>query len=155
MTILINIVYFLQREHRQPGPQGLFMINVSLDSQVMKSVIDNMVKQLASKIDKDYVQTVCKEQYGIETITGIEHKDGEVVIIKDGVACKLDFEVRFPISVYITNGEDSSNSSLSENDDEQVDLEDIQFDDELQETDEGLVELEDIVTEEEKDGSLL
>ena len=88
-----------------------------------------MVKQLASKVDNNYVQQICKEQYGIETITGIEHKDGEVVVIKDGVACKLDFEVRFPISVYITNGEDSSTSSLPETDDEQFDLEDIQFDD--------------------------
>jgi hypothetical protein len=131
------------------------MINVSLDPHVMKSVMNDMVKQLASKVDNNYVQQICKEQYGIETITGIEHKDGEVVVIKDGFACKLDFEVRFPVSVCITNGEDSSISSLSENDDEQVDLEDIQFDDELQETDEGLAELGDIVAEEEKDGSLL
>ena len=131
------------------------MINVSLDAHVMKSVMNDMVKQLASKVDINYVQQICKEQYGIETITGIEHKDGEVVVIKDGVACKLDFEIRFPISVYITNGEDSSTSSLSENDDEHFDLEDIQFDDELKESDEDLVELEDIVAEEEKGGSLL
>ena len=131
------------------------MINVSLDAHVMKSVMNDMVKQLASKVDNNYVQQICKEQYGIETITGIEHKDGEVVVIKDGVACKLNFEVRFPISVYINNGENSPTSSLSENDDEQVDLEDIRFDDELQDIDEGLVELEDIVAEEEKDGSLL
>ena len=131
------------------------MINVSLDPHVMKSVMNDMVKQLASKVDNNYVQQICKEQYGIETITGIEHKDGEVVVIKDGVACKLDFEVRFPISVYIPSGEDSSTSSLSKNYDEQFDLEDIQLDDELQESDEDLVELEDIVAEDEKDGSLL
>jgi len=131
------------------------MINVSLDPHVMKSVMNDMIKQLASKIDNNYVQTVCKEQYGIETITGIEHKDGEVVAIEGGVACKLDLEVRFPISVYITNGEDSSTSSLSKNDDEQYDLEDIQLDAELKESDEDLVELEDIVAEEEKDASLL
>ena len=131
------------------------MINVSLDPNVMKSVMNDMIKQLASKVDNNYVQQICKEQYGIETITGIEHKDGEVVVIKDGVACKLDFEVRFPISVYINNGENSPTSSLSENDDEQVDLEDIRFDDELQDIDEGLVELEDTMAEEEKDGSLL
>ena len=131
------------------------MINVSLDPNVMKSVMNDMIKQLASKVDNNYVQQICKEQYGIETMTGIEHKDGEVVVIKDGVACKLDFEVRFPISVYIPSGEDSSTSSLSKNYDEQFDLEDIQLDDELQESDEDLVELEDIVAEDEKDGSLL
>jgi hypothetical protein len=130
------------------------MINVPLDPQVMKSVMNDMVKQLVSKIDMDYVGTICKEQYAIETITGIEPKDGEVVVIKDGVACKLDFEVRFPISVYITNGEDPT-SSLSENHEEEFDFEDIQFNDELKELDDDIVELEDIVAEEEKDGSLL
>jgi len=125
------------------------MINVSLDSQVIKSVMNDMVKQLATKIDTNYVQTVCKEQYGIESISGIEQKGGDVVVIKDGVACKLDFEVSFPVSVYITNGEEPT-SSLSENDDEQSGLEDIQYDDELNDSDDGLVELEDIVLEEEK-----
>ena len=127
------------------------MINVSLDSQVIKSVMNDMVKQLATKIDTNYVQTVCKEQYGIESISGIEHKGGDVVVIKDGVTCKLDFEVSFPVSVYITNGEEPT-CSLSENDHEQSGLEDIQYDDELNDSDDGLVELEDIVLEEEKDG---
>ena len=130
------------------------MINVSLDSQVMKSVINDMVKQLASKIDKDYVQTVCKEKYGIETITGIEPKDGDLVVIKDGVACKLDFEVRFPMSVYITNGENLART-LSENHDEERDLEDIQFDDELKDLDDDLVELEDIAAGKDDDVSSL
>ena len=127
------------------------MINVSLDSQVIKSVMNDMVKQLATKIDTNYVQTVCKEHYGIESISGIEHKGGDVVVIKDGVACKLDFEVSFPVSVYITNSEEPT-SSVSENDDEQFDLEDIQYDDELKDSDGDLVELEDIVAEKEKDG---
>ena len=130
------------------------MINVSLDSQIMKSVIDNMVKQLASKIDKDYVQTVCKEQYGIETITGIESKDGDVVVIKNGVAYKLDFEVRFPMSVYITN-EENPTRTLSENHDEEGDLEDIQFDDEMEELDDDLAEFEDIAAGEQNDVSSL
>ena len=127
------------------------MINVSLDSQVMKSVMNDMVKQLATKIDTNYVQTVCKEHYGIESISGIEHKGGDVVVIKDGVACKLDFEVSFPVSVYITNSEEPTNS-VSEKDDEQFDLEDIQFDDELKDSDENIVELEDIAVEKERDG---
>ena len=130
------------------------MINVSLDPQVMKSVMNDMVKQLASKIDNNYVQTVCKEQYGIETITGIELKDGEIVVIRDGVACKLDFEVRFSSSLYITTGEDST-SSLSGDDDEEFDLENIQFDSELQEPDDDILELEDIAAGEDDDVSLL
>jgi hypothetical protein len=77
------------------------MINVSLDSQVIKSVMNDMVKQLATKIDTNYVQTVCKEHYGIESISGIEHKGGDVVIIKDGVACKLDFEVSLTMKPFL------------------------------------------------------
>ena len=117
----------------------------------MKSVMNDIIKQLATKIDTNYVQTVCKEHYGIESISGIEHKGGDVVVIKDGVACKLDFEVSFPVSVYITNSEEPT-SSVSEKDDEQFDLEDIQYDDELKDSDGDLVELEDIVSEEEKNG---
>jgi len=104
------------------------MINVSIDPQDMKKAVRGLINQLATKIDKDYMQAVCKERYGIETINGIEHKDGDVVVIKDEVACKVDFEVRFPMSVYITNGENATSAASAE-DSEDTELEDIDFDD--------------------------
>jgi len=52
----------------------------------------------------------------------------DVVVIKDEVACKVDFEVRFPMSVYITNGENATSAASAE-DSEDTELEDIDFDD--------------------------
>jgi len=104
------------------------MINVSIDPQDMKKAVRVLINQLATKIDKDYVQAVCKERYGIETIIGIEHKGGDVVIIDNRVACKVDFEVRFPMSVHISNGENTT-SAASPEDIEGTELEDIDFDD--------------------------
>ena len=102
------------------------MINVTIDHQVMKSALNGIVDQLKSKIDRDYIETVCKEQYGIETIDHVEHKDGDVVVVKDQVAVRLDFEIRFPMSVFFTNGE-NSNSSVSEKKEEFSELDDIEL----------------------------
>jgi hypothetical protein len=102
------------------------MIKMSMDPKVMKSALSGLVDQLKSKIDLNYVKTACKEQYGIETIEGVEHKDGDVVVINDQVACRLDFEVRFPMSIFITNGE-NSNSTLSETNEESLELDDLEL----------------------------
>jgi hypothetical protein len=102
------------------------MIKISMDPKVMKSALSGLVDQLKSKIDLNYVKTACKEQYGIETIEGVEHKDGDVVVINDQVACRLDFEVRFPMSIFITNGE-NSNSTLSETNEESLELDDLEL----------------------------
>jgi hypothetical protein len=102
------------------------MIKISMDPKVMKSALSGLVDQLKSKIDLNYVKTACKEQYGIETLEGVEHKDGDVVVINDQVACRLDFEVRFPMSVFITNGE-NSNSTLSETNEESLELDDLEL----------------------------
>jgi len=102
------------------------MINVTIDHQVMKNALNEMIDHLKSKIDRNYIKTVCREQYGIETIDGVEHKDGNVVVIDDQVAVRLDFEVRFPMSVVITNGE-NSNSSVSEDNEEFLETDDIEF----------------------------
>ena len=111
-------------------------------------------KAVVGKVDVDNNPEVA-QKYGIRNIPTILFiKDGEVVVIKDGVACRLDFEVSFPVSVCITDGEDST-SSLPENAGEQFDLEDIQFDDEIEEPNDDIVELEDIVAEEKTDGSLI
>jgi hypothetical protein len=104
------------------------MINFSIDPQDMKNAVRGLINQLATKIDKDYLRAVCKERYGIENINGIEHKDGDVVVIKDEVACKVDFEVRFPMSVYITNGKNPT-SAASQEVSEGAEFEDIDFED--------------------------
>lgn len=102
------------------------MIKVSLDPKVMESALSALVDQLKSKIDRDYIETVCKEQYGIEKIEGVEHKEGNVVAINDQVGCRLDFEVRFPMSIFVTD-EENSNSTLSENNEEPLELDEIEL----------------------------
>jgi hypothetical protein len=100
------------------------MINVSIDRQVMQSIMSRIADQLKSKIDLNHVKKLCKERYGIETIEGIEHKDGNIVVLKDQVAFKLDFEVRFPMSVLISTKE-NINSTLQEDNDQPAEVDAI------------------------------
>jgi hypothetical protein len=106
------------------------MIKVSIDRQIMQSAMTGVADQINSKIDPNIVEKLCKERYGIETIKGVENKNANIVVIENQVACKLDFEVRFPMSMLITSKK-NSNSTLSENNTIPEDLDDIllNFDD--------------------------
>ena len=86
------------------------MINVSLDTQTVEKAKREVINQLKSKINQACIEAVCREQYGIETITGYECNNGDIVIDNDNVAFQLDFEVRFPVSFLINNGGDASNA---------------------------------------------
>jgi len=90
------------------------MIKVSIDRQVMQSVMSGVADQIKSKIDLNYVKKICKKLYGIETIKDVEHKDANIVVIENQVGCKLDLEVRFSMSILISTKE-NSNSILPEN----------------------------------------
>ena len=90
------------------------MIKVSMDRQVMHSVMSGVANQIKSKFDLNHVKKLCKKLYGIETIEGVEHKDANIVVIENQVGCKLDLEVRFAMSVFISTKE-NSNSTLPEN----------------------------------------
>lgn len=103
------------------------MINVSIDTQTVEEAKHEVINQLKSKINQACLEAVCREQYGIETIEGYECKNGDIVIDNDQVAFKLDFEVRFPISILINNGGDTS-VTLSASDDSL-----LEFDKELEE----------------------
>ncbi|MDH3574880.1 MAG: hypothetical protein OET18_10300 [Desulfobacterales bacterium] len=91
------------------------MIKVSIDRKIMKSVMSGVANQIKSKIDINQVKKLCKKQYGIETINGIEHKDANIVVIKNQFACRLDLEVRFPMSILISTREDSNSTSSDNN----------------------------------------
>ena len=105
------------------------MINVSLDTQTVEEAKREVINQLKSKINQACIEAVCREQYGIETITGYECKNGDIVIDHDNVAFKVDFEVRFPVSFLINNVGDTSStlsgadSALSEFDKELEEIE--------------------------------
>ena len=118
------------------------MINVSIDTNTVKEVKRELINQLKSKINQTEIESVCREQYGIESIEACECVDGDIVIDNNQVAYKLDFEVRFPLSILINNGEnnaialsDKDVSLLSEfdNDREEIETQKIDgiLDDEL------------------------
>jgi hypothetical protein len=90
------------------------MIKVSIDRQVMHSVMSGVANQIKSKFDLNHIKKLCKKLYGIETIEGVKHKDANIVVIENQVGCKLDLEVRFSMSVFISTKE-NSNSTLPEN----------------------------------------
>ena len=90
------------------------MINVSIDTTAVEAVKRELINQLKSKIKQAHIETVCREQYGINSIAGFDCLDGDLVIDNDQVAFKLDFEVRFPVSIKINNGEDKAVTSSKE-----------------------------------------
>ena len=97
------------------------MIKVSIDRQVMKSVMSGVADQIKSKIDLNRVKRICKKLYGIESIEGFEHKDADIVAIENQVGCKLDLEVRFSMSIFISTKE-NSDSSLPVNNNRPIEL---------------------------------
>jgi hypothetical protein len=92
------------------------MINVSIDTSTVEKVKRELINQLKSTINQAHIETVCREQYGIESIEGYECTDGDIVIDNNQVAFKLDFEVRFPVSILIDNVGNNA-TTLSEKDD--------------------------------------
>jgi hypothetical protein len=115
------------------------MINVSIDTQTVEEAKREVINQLKPKINQACVEAVCREQYGIETITGYECKEGDIVIDNDNVVFKLDFEGRFPVSILINNGGNGAASSseadelLSEFDASLEEIEPEEFTDKIDE----------------------
>ena len=84
------------------------MINFSLDTHTVKEAKRELINQLKAKINQSDIEAVCREQYGIETIEACECVEGDIIIDNNQVAYKLDFEVRFPLSILINNGENNA-----------------------------------------------
>ena len=84
------------------------MINVSMDTHTVKEAKRELINQLKSKINQSDIEAVCREQYGIESIEACECVDGDIIIDNNQVAYRLNFEVRFPLSILINNGENNA-----------------------------------------------
>jgi len=91
------------------------MINVSIDTHTVEEVKRELINKLKSKINQSHIETVCSEKYGIESIEDYECTDGDIVIDNNKVAFKLDYAVRFPVSILINIGENNA-TSTSEDD---------------------------------------
>jgi len=84
------------------------MINVSIDTHTVEEVKQELINKLKSKINQTHIETVCSEKYGIESIEDYECTDGDIVIDNNKVAFKLDYAVRFPVSILIDIGENNA-----------------------------------------------
>ena len=126
------------------------MIKVFIDHQMMQSILNGLVDQVKNKIDlnMNYVKKRCKEKYGIEKIEGVEHKDGNIVVHNDQIACKLTYEVRFPMSVLVT-AKKKINSIPSPNNELRTEIDDLkeELDDLLEEVAPKPAELDDFLGE--------
>jgi hypothetical protein len=126
------------------------MIKVFIDDQIMQRIMRGLFDQVKSKIDLNlnYLKKRCQETYGIESIEGVEQKGGSVVVYKDQVACKLNYEVRFPVSVLITTKE-KVDRSPSQNNQLRVEIDDLkeELDDLLEEVAPMPAELDDFLGE--------
>jgi hypothetical protein len=126
------------------------MIKVFIDHKIMQSILSGLVDQVKSKIDldMDYLKKRCKEKYGIEEIVEVKHKDGNIVIYKDQIASKLNYEVRFLMPVLITTKK-NINSSPSPNNKLRTEIDDLkeELDDLLEEVAPKPAELYDFLGE--------
>ena len=124
------------------------MINVSIGTQTVEEAKREVINQLKSKINQACVEEICRQQFGIETIAGYECKNGDIVIDNNHVAFKLDFEVRFPVSILINKSGNTTTPSLATDDvlsESYNELEEIEPDEITEEIDKELpdIDLED------------
>ena len=92
------------------------MSTITVGTQVVEDAKRELIEKLKSNIDLDQVKAICKDQYGIEMIEGIDLNHGDIVSHNDQVAYKLDFDIRFSMSVLIDNEGNCISTSLKSND---------------------------------------
>jgi hypothetical protein len=91
------------------------MSTITIGTQVVAEAKRELIEKLKSNIDLDQVKAICREQYGIEMIEGIDLNHGDIVIHNAQVAYKLDFGIRFSISVLIDKEGNCISTSIKSN----------------------------------------
>jgi hypothetical protein len=92
------------------------MSTITVGTQVVEEAKRELIEKLRNNIDLDQVKAICREQCGIEMIEGIDLKHGDIVGRNDQVAYRLDFDIRFSMSVLIDNEGNCISTSLKSND---------------------------------------
>jgi len=113
------------------------MVRINVGEKAFEKAKHQVIEQIKSNIDSDYLRKLCLEKYGIRNLGSLEYKEGDIVMDGDEVAFKLDFEIRLPVSFLISGKENSTNSLT------QSDAEPIEVVDELDEMLEALNDDED------------
>lgn len=88
------------------------MNRVTVSAQVLEDAKHELIEKLKSNIDLDQVKSICREQYGLEAIEGLDIRNGDIVSHNDQVAFRLDFEIRTMMSVFIDKEGNCTSTSL-------------------------------------------
>jgi hypothetical protein len=92
------------------------MRTITVGTHVVEEAKRELVEKLKSNIDLDQVKAICKEQLGIEMIEAVDFKHGDIVSNNDQVAYRLDFDIRFSMSMLIDSEGNCISTSLKSND---------------------------------------
>ena len=105
--------------------EDLIMSTITVGTQVVEDAKRELIEKLKSNIDLDRVKKICSEQHGIEMIEGIDLKHGDIVSHNDQVLYRLDFDIRFSMSVLIDSEGNYISTSIESNDQPSTPEEDI------------------------------
>jgi hypothetical protein len=96
--------------------EDLIMSIFTAGTQVVEDAKRELIEKIKSNIDLDQVKAICREQYGIQMIEGLDLNHGDIVSYNDQVAYRLDFDIRFSMSVLLDNEGNCISTSLKSND---------------------------------------
>ena len=97
------------------------MVRINVGEKAFKKAKHQVIEQIKSNLDSDYLRKLCLDKYGIKNLGSIEYKQGDIVMDCDEVAFKLDFEIRLPVS-FLISGKENSNNSLTQSDAEPIEV---------------------------------
>lgn len=105
-----------------------------------KDFIDN----INAELDWEAIEKLLLDKHNFTLQEEIDYKDGDLIVYKDDIAYKFDFEIKVPLSVIFNREGDCLEISTIredfEDDDEIVELEEVSSDDQLSETAESEVD---------------
>ncbi|MBW1731050.1 MAG: hypothetical protein JRH08_10460 [Deltaproteobacteria bacterium] len=93
------------------------------DSEVIRSGERDLIEGIIADLDWEAIDNLIKEKHGLEVEEDVEFRNGDLVVVENKIAYKLDFQVRLNISILLdregnylsleafTKAEDKSNSS--------------------------------------------
>lgn len=99
------------------------MQRLTVDLNVMENAKLELIEKIKSNINLDVVKELCKDNHGIEIISGIDCTSGNIVSHNGSIVYQLDYDIRFPMKILI---DDTGNciDAIMERQNEPANLED-------------------------------
>ena len=97
------------------------MVRINVGEKAFEKAKNQVIEQIKSNIDSDYLRKLCLDKYGIRNFGTIEYKQGDIVMDGDEAAFRLDFEIRLPVS-FLISGKGNSTNSLTQSDAEPIEV---------------------------------